>query len=91
MSKYITIETASRESGFSECQIHALLINKKVRFKYSKPIILIDQDSLNEYIEENWGLAEVMRKPSKSDLLFFIAMGVNIDNEGKIFKVPIHP
>lgn len=87
----MTIQETVSESGFSECQIHALVINKKVRFKYSRPIILVDQESLNEYIDENWGLAEIMRKPSKGNLLFFIAMGVNIDDEENIFKVPIHP
>lgn len=76
-NKYQTIESAAKESGFSECQIHALIINKKVKFKYSKPTILVNRDSLNEYINSNWGLAEIMRKPSKGDLLFFISLGID--------------
>lgn len=91
MNKYQTIESAAKESGFSECQIHALIINKKIKFKYSKPTILVDRNSLNEYIDDNWGLAELMRKPTNGDFSFFISLGIYIDDNGRVLKAPNHP
>lgn len=85
-TNYISIQTAAARSGFSQCQIHALIINNKIEHKMVRRQIMIPEDALIIFAEQNPIITEVMRERSSGNLAFYHFLGVVADEDGGVHK-----
>lgn len=48
-TNYITVPIAAGRYGFSQYQIHALVVNKKLKYKIFNKQVMIQEESLNRF------------------------------------------
>lgn len=88
MSKdnYITIPIAAGRYGLSQYQIHALVINKKLKFRIANKQVMILEDSLSKFEKKYPVIIEMMRQRTTGDLAFVHFLGFVQNEEGLFIK-----
>lgn len=85
-TNYITVPIAAGRYGFSQYQIHALVVNKKLKYKIFNKQVMIQEESLNRFEKKHPIVVEFMRQRTTGDLAFIHFLGFVQDDSGNFFK-----
>ena len=76
---YITVKDAAVRYGFSQYQIHALVVHKHLTFKMHNKEVVVKDLSVRKFIKNNPDIVAIMRQRTIGDCAFARFLGVNIE------------
>lgn len=84
--EFCTVAEAATRYDFSQCQIHALAINRKIKHKIAYGQVLVNLKSLDKFVKNNPLICEIMQQRTSGDCAFYHFLGVYENENGQMVK-----